>query len=604
MTIGFACASMLSCAPSPNHVEVTNDVSIIIVPELDALPFDPRGARLRSATDQLTALAGHPIAIQIDAAIASALRPEFEHELIAAIENTARDLAQWKKAEPLAFAESVRTFHRLECHYRATVTEPESSFDAKSGVLRIDLPSHPSSLVPRGAVGDALSQEDDAALDRDFGTKTPDTVSASERRAYYEYLVRTRPGYGSLYERRFRDKTRGLPPAEALASSPRADVIARVARLRELAQGDPDLLARSRRWLFEQLPFFASAYENSEADLDAVRAGSLFRVAESAYVRWLAATWPTASTEERVGAAKSIFKTRYPRAYPGFDRFASGLRLVGEVRARGNNPEDDELRALLNVDRGWLGFALSTEENLRKLAQTLDAHADAGLVESVFLALRGSFSRRDEREGRPDPYPRLLHLLDPSRKAWHAGINVLLDDRDRSLETEAQYIWKTYPAKRGVAVYLLAKDKKHLGPYYGDNYWREFPQSYGAAIDGPMLGAMLDDGRPAFELVPTLWLGLAPRFSRAAVLVPRIDSVLTDATVPDAAGTLRALSAIVDRLCKEGNASDLAALHTYLDKRIASHPREAPPFTILKRDTAPGGCRARTKVADDPESKR
>ncbi len=627
----LACVAAGACGGT-SHVAVKNDVAITITPgDGDQLPFDPRAARLQSATAQVTALAGHPIAIQIDAAVASSLRADFERQLVAAMEEIARSLTVWKKEEPSAFPRTVAALRWIECRYRATVKEPSATFDPEAFVLRIDLGAHPAALVPRGVMFEAFADEDDRYRDREYGAKTPDSVQSTERRAYFDYLVRTRPGYGSLYERKFRDALRGLPSEEAFARSPRADVIVRVVRLYELAKGnDPELEAKSRAWLFEQLQYyFHEAYRRHAKALAGFDAKSPFRLAESAYARWLAGALPTASTTERLLAVRKMFDLDADRAYPGVDRFAFGLGIVDAWRRAGrpqtataDDPESkifDEVvcpsvydasgrssraRSCSSASIGFLAFATRDAESCTRLARALDERDDADLARQLFTALRARPVRmRDDRDGTVVPYLEVLHGLDPKRRSFREGIDVLARDRDRALDAEGAYLWKAYPDERGRALLLLGQSKRDFGEHNGDDYWREFEKRFGASIDAKILGQMLDHGRIAFELVPKLWLGLERGFSRMDVLVPRLDALLPDAAAPEGMPVLRTLSAIVTRLCADRNgAADLAKLHSYLVQRTAARPSEAQALAILKRDAAPGGCKARTKkTTDDAE---
>src|SRR5580765_6142453 len=64
-------------------------VLVVITPTPDTLPFDPRGARLRAATAELSRVAGHPVTFVIDAALAAETRSGFEGQLIEGVETTA-----------------------------------------------------------------------------------------------------------------------------------------------------------------------------------------------------------------------------------------------------------------------------------------------------------------------------------------------------------------------------------------------------------------------------------------------------------------------------------------------------------------------------------
>lgn len=580
-----------SACGAPQHVDVQNDIAITISPPTDSLPFDARGARLRSATDQLTRIAGHPIAMQIDAALASAFRSDFERQLIDAIERMARGLEQWKAEDPAAFARSTAALRKVECRYRATVTRPESDFDAATGVLHVDLGAHPGSLVPQGAFVGALVHEDDEYRERTYGAKTAATVATGERHAYFTYLVRTRPGHGQL-ARRSHDA-----------------VVAEVVVLHGLATGsDPELAATTRAWLFDQLAYFHNVYDGPS------KPPASFRPAEIAFARFLNEELPKASAKERLEAARQLYGQVPADAYPGVDRFAFGLAVVDEwVRAgrpapgpsedpqlalyeeivcpiaRGPRGERDRSSGCASAARGWLRYAVSDEPHRARLARALDERNDAALADQVFSTLYDAG---------------VMSQLDPRKASFRAAIDVLAAQRGNTLETEGARLWKEHPEHRGSALFLIAKSRSGYDSYSGDEYWSRFARSYGASVDAAMLGGMLSHGAAAFAEVPKLWLALAPGFSRVDVLLPRLDSFLPDATSPSAGDVLRPLSRVVGRLCDDHNAGDLAKLQSYLARRSVARPAEMRALSTLQRDTAPGGCKGRTKHAAEVDSSK
>ena len=81
---------------------------------MNPLPFDPRSERLHAASEQLTAIAGHPIGFEFDSALLPEYRESFEDALISAIENTARDLRELKERERAAFDHGVPLFLHVD----------------------------------------------------------------------------------------------------------------------------------------------------------------------------------------------------------------------------------------------------------------------------------------------------------------------------------------------------------------------------------------------------------------------------------------------------------------------------------------------------------
>jgi hypothetical protein len=589
---------LIGCA-GRSSVDVRHDIAITIVPERDELPFDARGARLRAATEQLSGLLGHPVAIQIDAALVSELRSSFEHALIDAIEQTARGVQAFKRDEPEAFARTASRLRRIEHKYRPSADAPSSRFDAESGVLTIELSSHPSSLVPRDFIyGNvllrALLEEDDAHRERMFAGRTPETVSRDELRAYFTYLTRTRPGYGNLSERARRVKG---DDTEELASTPRGETIVRVVRIHDLAKNDPELTARARTWLFEQLEHvFAQAYENPRVAWAKLGPQTSFRRAEAAYVKWLVGAVPRATPNEKRALTRHLYRAD-PAAdpYPGFDRFAFGFRIVEEwVRAGRPMPERTEDPALEVYDDivcptardakgehvrnrgcasstdGFIAYAVATDDRRKRLARALDEKKDAALADTIL------YTAAHVRKVEPDPFRAMLDALDPHGPAWRAGIDILARDRDRRIEEDGARLWAK--GQRGAGLFLLAQGKRSLDPYYADEYWGRFAKSFGTKIDGETLAQMLEHGALAFETVPMLWPALASGFSRADVLVPKLDAMMPDAR--------RTLSAIVKRMCNDGAKEDLAKIHAWSEKRSDAD------LAVIRRETAPGACRS------------
>ena len=620
----------VGCAGAPQHVQVNNDVAVTITPTPDTLPFDPRGARLREATDRLSGIVGHVIAFQFDAALLSQWRSGFEEQLITSIESVARALVAWKKDEPDGFVHSAPLLRRVECHYSALAEESKAALDADGGVLRVDQAAHATSLVPEGLVYEALEKEHDAFLERTFREGTPDGVAPASRRAYFAFLVGTRPGYGALYEGRFREAQSKLDAVGKLAASPHADVILKVLRLDALAHGsDADLEARARAWLWEQLSWYTYRYSGDQKELSQIGTGTLFRRAEAAFGAWLAAELPRASDEEKLQAAKHFFSSELVSCqrractvradvFPGVDIFAFGLGIVDDWLRAGRPLEGgagkraelmDSIVCPFGRDEtgkrsrsrgcsaGWLQRAVADDAGRKRLAEALDARGDAVLTDDVFANLRWS---------PVDATLALFHALDRNKPSWKAAATTLgevqIDDAREAILAEASAIWKDAPARRGTALYLVAQAKAGYDRSYGDSYWGGFARSFGASIGEAELGGMLDQSPAAMVHVPELWAGLAKGFSRVDVLAPRLDAWIGDATQPRSGDRLRVVSAIVGRLCDDGATGDLGKLNAYLQRRVAAHPGEQRALTILLRDTASGGCTARKRSpepADD-----
>ena len=627
LVLGFALAT--GCAGAPQHVQVNNDVAVTITPTPDTLPFDPRGARLLEATERLSGIVGHVIAFEFDAALLSQWRSGFEEQLITSIESVARALVAWKKDEPDGFVHSAPLLRRVACRYSALAETSKATLDPETGVLRVDQAAHATSLVPETLVYDALETERDAFLERAFGEATPDGIAPASRRAYFAFLVGTRPGYGALYERRFHDAQSKLDDVGKLAASPHADLISKVLRLNALALGsDAELAGRARKWLWEQLNWYRYRYSSDERELSQIGPGTIFRRAEVAYSSWLAAELPRASDDEKLHAAEVFFSSELVAcrsractvragAFPGVDPFTFGLAVVDDwIRSgrplEGGVGKHAELMDLIvcpmgrdeagkrsrsrGCAAGWIQRSVADDAGRKRLAEALDARGDVSLTDNVFANLKW---------GSTDAALALFRALDRNKPSWKAAATTLgevqIDDARDAILAEAAAIWKDTPSRRGTALYLVAQAKKGYDRSYGDTYWGGFARSFGSSIGEAELSGMLDQSAASMVHVPVMWAGLARGFSRVDVLTPRLDAWIGDATQPRSADRLRVLSAIVGRLCDDSAGGELGKLNTFLQRRVATHAGEQRALTILLRDTAQGGCAARKRSPDPVE---
>jgi hypothetical protein len=122
--------------------------------------------------------------------------------------------------------------------------------------------------------------------------------------------------------------------------------------------------------------------------------------------------------------------------------------------------------------------------------------------------------------------------------------------------------------------------------------WKGFAHDFGAPIQRAELAALLDQSVHAIARVPTLWPALGTGWSRAQVIIPRLDAwldVLPRGRNPQ--GPFLALHAMFHRMCAEGATEDLLQMHLYLVERTRRHPGDA--INALADDASPEGCGGR-----------
>jgi hypothetical protein len=591
----FAAAFALSLAAcagvEPQAVVVQNHVSVVILPSPDELPFDPADARLEEASAQLAALAGHAIAFEFDVALLPDWRVGFQDMLIQSIESVARDLDQLKRDKPLVFARGVPRLDRVVSRYDATAGDrPDVKLDPEGSAVTIAGPARRWG-VAGGEVAEALEDEYSRWEAGRWAAARAQDVPAAERRGYFEFLTT-------------RNDARARDPREP--REPDADaVVGAVALSSLIGASDPRLAADVRLWLLGAARDFAGAYEHDQDRVVALPSWSRWRRAEASWVAWANAAVATMTDEEKLALVESVFvRTRGSDgayhaasfAFPGFDRFAYGLSiadawvraghprggsqvpaqlaLFGAVVCPRSTGPDEGASFVGRCDYVWYRDALDDATTTQRLVDALLARKDLELVEAVFTAIDFMPTGGDKLGS----LFALAQALDADEGEWRRAFRVIADSRAEGGDSarwvdEARRQWVMHPSRHGAFLYALAQVDRYGEDKVG---WERFAATFGAPIDARDFGAYLSEGVRAMSLAAGVWPALSPGWSRAAVLVPRLDAFLDDRATRryDPQDPRRALEAIAQRLCAEGSVADMAQIRAYLGRRIATHPGE------------------------------
>ncbi len=598
--------ALAACSPASTQASVATRVAVTITPPVDTLPFDPRSARITAATAELAEIAGHYVALDVDAAIVPEFRSSFEDALGQAFENMARDLAELRKRAPRVFAYGAPLLEHVRVRYDAAKTRDEIAFDVASRTVSILGPAKRDALVPEHTLDRALGDAYRTHIESRFRGATPDSVPANERTAYFEYLT----GRGS-------PKSSEAKDVAGLASSPRATQTLAVLRLYELADSDRALASDATKWLSSELSWFVQQYVHNGALVRQLPADCIFRRAESAYARWMLAAYRTADDDEQLAIERAIFvrslsqergeqgRSHPPFAWPTIDRFAFGLSVVDAWRSAGHPtaisarrvsraqdfivcPEatQGDSRIGSRCDHDWYRFALETAEGRTRLAAALVERSDPKFAEVAFTAL----PRAGEKP--VDTAITMLRAVEKSPVVWRAGMRAFLERADNEKDTaileEAQRLWLERAEYRGVLLYLLARIDRYDN---GNVDWRGFEDAFGGKVSRAELEAFVAEGPIALALLPTVWPALAKDYSRAEIIVPKLDAMLDDPSVRRAStgGAYTALSNIIGRLCVEKNVADLGAIRAYLKDRVLRHPGE--PYARLADEATSDRCK-------------
>ncbi len=575
------------CAPAHSRTVVENRVSveIHIAPQPDELPFNPRGERLVAASRQLSALLGHGLQIDIDAALAAEWKSDFEHQLIDSIEGLLRLLTDLREQDAGEFARTTQAFERLECRYSILVEYAKVTFTG--GKLLIEQPAHPTRLIDYGAVLDAFHDLDVIRQELRFANLEPEAVAPSDAAAYFHWFVKN--GYGYRWEKRHQADR---PRNDVASSERRLDVISRIVRLYSRVDGrDSTLTMEMRKWLMSQLPSLAAA-SNSP-----VKGG------ERVFCDWVQKELPRGSAEERLESFENLFPMDRAPACPQLDRFAMGLREADAWLTSGKPVERDATAEYKLIDStvcpslrdaerkperrsgcrsNWLRFSLHDDALRKRLATALDAR-DPDLTEQLFASLH--YDKKADAIA-------LLRLLDPRKPALGAALTAIAEAWGGDLPPKEMLIdiWRAQPARRGDILYIYARAKE-------ESFWRTFVNDFGLVGEGE-LGRFLDHGEPAWGHLLNLWPAIDKTHMRIQPVINHLSAAIQDANQPAAGAALRVLAGIVQRLCDNRSKAELAALHAALEVRVGAHASERKALAMLLRDTAPNGCASRNK--EDP----
>jgi len=573
---------------SSGSTVVINTVVISFTRDPDELPFDPRAARLQAATQQLTAIAGHPVTFQFDIALLPQWRSSFESALIDSIEHVARDLDALRSRRPDVFAFADPAFQRVESRYVAVLPDDDEVFDPASHTLRIALTSEASTFVRDGSVFRAIEDAYWSELERRFKDADPDRVDDVAH--YYQFMT----GY-----------RHSEPDDEA-----RALTIWRISRI---APRVPQSLRDDvQKWLAGKVGFFVDAYRSGTPR------GPAFHKAEAAWVAWLNQNIDSLDEHDRVEVVDSLAVERrdqragdtyyLPGTFPGFDFMGYGLHVADQWVAAGRpmRNEDHPVDFLLFIhvvcpgprdaagnhssyfacDHVLYRSAADKPANLDRLTQYLLARRDPTLVEAAFV----NFVRMHEQ------YAQMLTLwraLEPQPALWETATRIVAEQVSEvqdhaSLLDEAQRQWRALRAERGPVLYLISQIEQE---HYGSVAWKDFARTFGDLIGPAEFASFLDQNDRAIWNAHQMWEALSKGWSRAAPLVARLDAYVdrqrAQSMMPHA---IDAVGRIVTSMCEEKAAGDLAQLHAWAQRRSSARASEQKDLEPIVYRTTPGKC--------------
>lgn len=575
------------------------------------LPFDPSSARLQAASRYLAELTGHAIGFRIDAALLPSLRSSVEDEIAQAMETTAKNLDEFGQDHADQLAEIKSWIQRIECRYDATAYSASYDLDDQAAVVRVKVPPEARDLIEHGGIYVALRESWWRRQSARYANVEPESVPPAEQQAYFD-AVTSRRG--------FRDSQ--LDTVEGLSLAYPVEPLFKIARLYPLAR-DPELRTKMRAWLVEAGKTFATLAAYHEKAANASPTSSRFRQAVLTWNEWRKASMGDLDSRQiydiagiffHHGAATSSREVNFVTV-PGLDPLQFGLDSMEKWARTDATAQPSQLRKLYDLvvcpyapDRhGYLAVVEYCDHDLYRYALTLPDRR-ARLAQQLLAIQSDRLTQNAVRNsldvGTVDDVIELTRALEPNEKQWLVALRTIAELQEHSTVVrffdEGVRLWRAYPSanRRGAVLYLLSQIDG-----YNDHSvpWDRFAGLFGALVSEAEFASFLDQGVRAITTVGAVGKALSPGWSRADVLVARLDAWLDRPDQERRPVTMSApdgLDDYVGHLCEDGNLRELARLREFFRTRLQRHPSEKNVAGLAEKAASPRCKRQAQKVAN------
>lgn len=583
--------------PSQGPPGGIRDVVVVLKGSSEPLPFDPRGGRLTIVTQEIARLLGHPIVLELDAALSPELVASLEETVLASFETVARELVLLQREDPEMFAKA-RAIERVACVYDAVAKESEGKLEESGKVLVVRSPPDRFPLLERWVVTQAVYDAHIGDLEARWGEADPSRLAPREQAPYFAYMTKSRPGAGYLWvAARAKDGGRW--------NQLRVEHVGRILALAAAVDPREPLARKVRRFLLDDVRFVGGLQgERGARDVDP----AVVRRVVAAYESWLARSVPALDDEERLVLTRAVLDKHSGSevVLPGFDRFAFGMSIWdawvkdgarielppgprGELHRSVVCPVKRRGEAETEIRYGCSAFfeAVLGDDALRaRLAETIAQRRDARLLEIALLNLGYG-------QG-----PRALALVESMKDEalFRHGAGVLFhdlarrDDVKNALEKAAPRWWRDAPGRRGLTLLVMARQWEHLGAHYGDNQWTRFVAEFGGRVPSDVFAAYLAEGARAVEMAPTLWTALTKDKERDELLAKSLPVLLGRDRDARSSRARPMLVLLRGRLCEEKNAAGLETFRATLERWRSAHPDDAAAVSNAVADFTLARC--------------
>lgn len=608
--LGMACGS----PPPPEQVE-NNSLNVTIFAGGARRPapasIDPAEPRAAAARAELTALLGHPLAFELDAAAAEGMGDRLHQAYVAALEEAATALDGCRRAKPDVFAFGAPKLERIRIQYDPVRSSERPRLEGGALSVRV----HPGERELFDGSGLCRRFEDGLMAERAlrFDADQPARVPVAEHAAYFEFLSR-----GSNAERSALD--------EELDHLRRAKLLVELRPL--LVQ--PELREKADEWLTR----FGAQLSSSmrEAPQDAALIAALAS-SQKAWITWVNERGAQLGRHARERLAELLFldgsRGAPPALREGFDSaaFAGPIidELVANIATEDQRKSEDRLwafvvcrarqeragRPSLSLSKFcngvFYGDLAGTPGGRQRLAALLIKKQSDVLTQTAVLhALR--------TRG-PEDASALVELLEPDRHVQHVALRALGDyggwrapgtsEHPKPLEPKALVAhiprwWKQMPEQRSALLYLLVHTS---GSGAAKLPWHRLAEFLGARIDAKALAAYLAEDFHTLHSVSDLMGALSPGWPRAPVIVPGFERWLdadAEGRVPDGHAYYVA-ERVTAALCVSGDPADIAALQRSLRQRADRFPEQTRRLQSFITPAPESLCPARPRPSPGVE---
>ncbi len=590
--LSFALVAALGCSSTEYHAtlgvtQVTQNISVAWGergPSDDVRFDDPRLAR---AVEETAALIGHRVQFRFDLTlmprpIGQFFDALFEHY----IGRIPRDLERLSSRDADVFAYGRERLRAIHFDYDGSVVRPALTFDAPSGVLRIQM-NGTSELIEHGVVSYALDRSFRDYLQETFRAVEVAQVPAPQLRFYLRYL----------------DNVSGDREV-------RAAVLSRAIAVHDRARSGPtELRDRVRAFILRRFDMLGYERVRNPNEVAALPPSSSFHVAERDLARFVRESWNDLTDAQRKTLIDAMFVRRMRGGrgeedpfmrdtYPGVDLMALSLDVVDRWMAAGRpNPDrmgrDDHAQSLYDFvvcpprarahtgyDRGQCYSVaydyITTDPALRpRFFDAILARQNTELTEALFANLAWLDNRFLLEAWR--------HFENDATQ-WRAATRVIADrvqtspfgHNENELYDDCARVWRQRAPERGALLYVLASLDYPGGAHNYTVRWAEFARIFGSLASRQDLDSYLNHGDAALVRIPVIVPALAAGVHIIDALRPHLDRSMADDAVRRRFHYFpyETLRDLVAALRDRRDTANLTALRRYLEGRIPQHPSE------------------------------